>query len=206
MWKVRTSLELTQKKRSLQTTLTMFQSFNIINDCCNSQTLIENMHNVRDLERKSDEIAFKLSENITAGAVSPNLIDNLIESTHLADNIVDIIFYLSRELSRMAKTNTTNFASNQETEWAEGYTQILTLADRTLAKLHQMLSTGNVPEIMQLRKEIEALEEQGDDIKDAGFDKLYSMASKMHFLQFSIIVKCCINPMISWTPAKTSLT
>jgi len=156
----------------------------MFNDCCNSQTLIENMHNVRALERKSDEIAFKLSENITAGAVSPNLIDNLIESTHLADNIVDIIFYLSRELSRMAKTNTTNFASNQETEWAEGYTQILTIADRTLAKLHQMLSTGNVPEIMQLRKEIEALEEQGDDIKDAGFDKLYSMASKMHFLQF----------------------
>ena len=142
------------------------------------------MHHVRALERKSDEIAFKLSENITAGAVSPNLIDNLIESAHLADNIVDIIFYLSRELSRMAKTNTTNFASNQETEWAEGYTQILTIADRTLAKLYQMLSTGNVPEIMQLRKEIEALEEQGDDIKDAGFDKLYSMASKMHFLQF----------------------
>src|SRR5665648_60861 len=59
-----------------------------------------------------------------------------------------------------------------------------TLPDRTLAKLHQMLSIGNVPEIMQLRKEIEALEEQGDDIKDAGFDKLYFTAPKMHFLQF----------------------
>ena len=143
--------------------------------------LTENMHAVRALERKSDEIAFKLSEDITAGAVSPNLIDNLIESAHLADNIVDIIFYLSRELSRMAKTNTTDFAANQETEWAEGYTQMLTLADRTLAKLHQMLSTGNVPEIMQLRKEIEALEEQGDDIKDAGFDKLYSYGFKNAF-------------------------
>jgi len=37
---------------------------------------------------------------------------------------------------------------------------------------------------LQCRKEIEALEEQGDDIKDAGLDKLYSMASGMHFLQF----------------------
>ncbi len=35
-----------------------------------------------------------------------------------------------------------------------------------------------------LRKEIEALEEQGDDIKDTGFDKLYQAASQLHFLQF----------------------
>jgi uncharacterized protein Yka (UPF0111/DUF47 family) len=84
----------------------------------------------------------------------------------------------------MAKTNNTDFAANQETEWAEGYTQMLAIADRTLAKLQKMLSIGNVPEIMKLRKEIEALEEEGDDIKDAGFDKLYSEASNMHFLQF----------------------
>jgi len=156
----------------------------MFNDCSNSQALTENMHAVRALERKSDEIAFKLSEDITAGAVSPNLIDNLIESAHLADNIVDIMFYLSRELSRMAKANTANSAANEEAEWAEGYTKMLALADSTLAKLHLMLSTANVPEIVQLRKEIEALEEQGDDIKDAGFDKLYFMAPKMHFLQF----------------------
>jgi len=64
-------------------------------DCCNKQALTENMHAVRALEKKSDEIAFKLNEDITSGAISPNLIDDLIESTHLADNIVDIIFYLS---------------------------------------------------------------------------------------------------------------
>lgn len=142
------------------------------------------MHAVRALEKKSDEIAFRLSEDITAGAISPNLIDNLIESTHLADNIVDIIFYLSRELSRMAKTNTTDFAAHQELEWAEVYTQLLALVDQTLPKLQLMLSTGNVPAILQLHKEIETIEEQGDNIKDAGFDKLYFMASGLHFLQF----------------------
>lgn len=153
-------------------------------DCCNSQALTANMHAVRALEKKSDEIAFRLSEDITAGAISPNLIDNLIESTHLADNIVDIIFYLSRELSRMAKTNTTDFAAHQELEWAEVYTQLLALVDQTLPKLQLMLSTGNVPAILQLHKEIETIEEQGDNIKDAGFDKLYFMASGLHFLQF----------------------
>jgi uncharacterized protein Yka (UPF0111/DUF47 family) len=84
----------------------------------------------------------------------------------------------------MAKAYTANSVANEEAEWAEGYTKMLTLADSTLAKLHLMLSTANVLEIIQVRKEIEALEEQGDDIKDAGFDKLYFMAPKMHFLQF----------------------
>ena len=156
----------------------------MFNDCWNTKTLTENMHAIRDLEKKSDEIAFKLNENITAGAISPNLIDDLIETTHLADNIVDIIFYLSRELSRMAKANTTDSARDQEVEWSQVYLQMLALVDQSLPKLQLMLSTSNVQQILQLRKEVEAHEEQGDDIKDAGLDKLYSLASGMHFLQF----------------------
>ena len=153
-------------------------------DCCNSQALTANMHAVRALEKKSDAIAFKLNEDITSGAISPNLIDDLIESTHLADNIVDIIFYLSRELSRMAKANITDLELHQEVECAEVYMRLLNLVDQSLPKLQLMLSTGSVPQILQLRTEIEAIEETGDDIKDAGFDKLYSMASDLHFLQF----------------------
>jgi uncharacterized protein len=133
----------------------------MFNDCCNSKKLAEKTLAIRDLEKKSDEIAFNLNEDITSGAISPNLINDLIESTHLADNIVDIIFYLSRELSRMVKAQT---------------------ADSS--KLQLMLSIGNVPQILQLRKEIEVHEEQGDDIKDAGFDKLYSIAPGMDFLHF----------------------
>jgi uncharacterized protein len=156
----------------------------MFNNSGDKQVLTKQMHDIRDLEKKSDEIAFRLSEDITAGAISPNLIDDLIESTHLADNIVDTIFYLSRELSRIAKANTSDVLVHQEAEWAEVYTQMLSLSDQTLSKLQQMLSANNVPQILQLRKEIEALEEQGDDIKDAGFDKLYSVASGLHFLQF----------------------
>jgi uncharacterized protein Yka (UPF0111/DUF47 family) len=156
----------------------------MFNDCWNTKTLTESMHAIRDLEKKSDEIAFKLNEDITAGAISPNLIDDLIETTHLADNIVDIIFYLSRELSRMAKANTTDSARDQEVEWSQVYLQMLALVDQSLPKLQLMLSTSNVQQILQLRKEVEAHEEQGDDIKDAGLDKLYSLASGMRFLQF----------------------
>lgn len=150
----------------------------------NQEMLTENMHAVRTLEKKSDEIAFRLNEEITSGAVSPNIIDDLIECVHLADNLVDLFFYLSRELSRMAKADTAAFAVRQEAEWTKVYEDMLALADQTLIKLQQILSTGNVSLILQLRQEIESLEEQGDDIKDAGFDKLYRVASGLHFLQF----------------------
>ena len=150
----------------------------------NEAALTENMHTIRALEKKSDEIAFKLTEDITSGAVSPNLIDNLIECVHVADNIVDLYYYLSRELCRMSKANPVDFAVHQEAEWVALHENMFALADKSLAKLKQALSTGNVPEILLLRKDIEALEEQADDIKDAGFDKLYAIAPKLHFLQF----------------------
>jgi uncharacterized protein Yka (UPF0111/DUF47 family) len=156
----------------------------MFNNMGNNQLLNENMHAIQALEKKSDVIAFGLSEDITAGAVSPNLIDNLIESTHLADNVVDIIFYLSRELDRMAKAKTLASIGRKETEWTEIYIQMLNLADQTIAKLKEMLSTAKVSNILQLHKEIEAIEEKGDDIKDAGFDTLYYMALGLHFLQF----------------------
>jgi len=148
------------------------------------QMLTERMHEVRALEKKSDHIAFLLNEEITSGAISPNIIDELIECVHLADNIVDLFFYLSRELSRMAKADAKNFTAIQETEWIKAYVDMLALADQSLSKLQEMLSTSSVPNILNLRKEIEALEEQGDDIKDTGFDKLYQAASQLHFLQF----------------------
>ena len=150
----------------------------------NEAALAENMHAIRALEKKSDEVALKLSENITSGAVSPNLINNLIECAHVADNIVDIYYYLSRELCRMSKANPVDFAVHQEAEWVALYENMFALADKSLVKLKQALSTGRVPEILLLRKDIEALEEQGDDIKDAGFDKLYAVAPRLHFLQF----------------------
>jgi uncharacterized protein len=146
--------------------------------------LTEKMHAMRVLEKKSDEVAFKLGEDITSGAVSPNVIDNLIECEHVADNIVDLYYYLSRELCRMSKANPLDFTVHQEAEWISIYDSMFALAEKSLSTLKQSLSTSNVSEILKLHKEIEDIEEKGDDIKDAGFDKLYQLAPKLHFLQF----------------------
>jgi hypothetical protein len=145
--------------------------------------LTEAMRAVQSLEKKSDEIAFRISEDITSGAISPNIIDSLLECVHVADDIVDLYYYLSRELDRMAKAYSVGFEIHH-IDWDSEYENLFALAEKSLTKLKQALSSSNVTEILELRKEIEALEEQGDDIKDAGFDRLYSMAPTLHYLQF----------------------
>ncbi len=145
--------------------------------------LTESMHAMQSLEKKSDEIAFKISEDITSGAVSPNIIDNLLKSVQTADDIIDTYYYISRELNRMAKAYSAGLQEHH-TDWDSVYENLLTLAEQSLLKLKQALSTSNPSEILLLRKEIEDIEEQGDDIKDQGFDRLYSVAVKVSFLEF----------------------
>jgi hypothetical protein len=145
--------------------------------------LTEAMHAMQLLEKKSDEIAFRISEEITSGAISPNIIDSLLQCVQVADDIVDLYYYLSRELNRMAKAYSAGFDLHHA-DWDSVYENIFALAEKSLLKLKQALSASNVTEILELRKEIEALEEQGDDIKDAGFDRLYSIAPTLHYLQF----------------------
>jgi uncharacterized protein len=158
------------------------------------EILSKEMEDVRELEKKSDKVAFKVGEDITSGAISPNIIDNLIECSHTADDIVDLYYYISRELNRMSKTHSIDFKAHQEASWTSVYESLLNLAETSLQKLGKMLATSNESEISKLRREIEELEEQGDEIKDQGFDKLYSLAPKISYLQFyhysEILHKC----------------
>lgn len=145
--------------------------------------LNEAMHAMQVLEKKSDEIAFKTSEDITSGAISPNIIDNLLNCVQTADNIIDTYYYISRELNRMARAYSTGFQENLP-NWDSVFENILALAEKSLLSLKHALSSSDISEILRLRKEVEAIEEQGDDIKDQGFDRLYRIAPKLHFLEF----------------------
>ncbi len=147
------------------------------------KNLTEATHTMQSLEKKSDDIAFTISENITSGAISPNIIDDLLKSVQVADDIVDLYYYLIREKERMSKIYSAGLESKRP-GWDSVYVDTLAIAGKTLLKLKQALSSSNVTEILELRKEIEALEEQGDDLKDAGFDRLYYLTPNLHYLQF----------------------
>jgi uncharacterized protein Yka (UPF0111/DUF47 family) len=148
---------------------------------------------VLSLEKKSDEIALKISEDITSGAINPNIIDNLLDSVQLADDIVDLYFYISKELNRMAKVYSA-VSEIKHIKWETVNQEMIDLAEKSLVKLKRALSSSSISQILVFRKEIEALEEKGDSIKDTGFDRLYSLASQMHYLEFqhnSVLLHKC---------------
>ena len=165
-------------------------TFNVNYD---EKNLAEDTHTMQSLEKKSDDIAFEISEDITSGAISPNIIDDLLKSVQVADDIVDLYYYLIRERERMSKVYLAGLESKRP-GWDSVYVDTLALADKSLLKLKQALSSSNITEILGLRKEIEALEEQSDELKDAGFDRLYNMTPNLHYLQFyhytELLYKC----------------
>jgi uncharacterized protein Yka (UPF0111/DUF47 family) len=137
---------------------------------------------VSSIEKESDDIAFRLSEEITGGAISPNIIDELLESVQHADNIVDHYHNLSRELGRMSCAELAGCQIDHE--WNTLFASLLSLAESALSRLEKLLSTSDMAEILEMRKEIEDLEEKGDSIKDTAFDNLYAAAPKLNYLQF----------------------
>ena len=145
--------------------------------------LAEAMHQVQILEKKSDDIAFKISEDVTGGAISPNVIDSLLEAVQTADDTVDTYYYISRELNRMAKAYASGF-ERHNANWDSVYQDMIALGVKAHLKLKQLLSSANPAEIMELRKEIESIEEQGDDVKDRGFDRLYGVTPNLSYLEF----------------------
>jgi uncharacterized protein Yka (UPF0111/DUF47 family) len=156
----------------------------MLNECKDENKLDAGMQAIHVLENKADNIAFKVSQEITTGAVSPNILDHLLESVKVADDIVDNYYYQSRQLCRMCRAKFPYSEAIEEAQWMALFKSMLDLAIQALVKVKQTLSMSDLTQILELRKEIEELEGQGDDIKDKGFDWLYHQAPQMHYLQF----------------------
>lgn len=149
-----------------------------------NQILSSELEEVKELEKKSDKIAFKIGEDVTGGAISPNVIDNLLECIQTADDIVDLHYYISRELKRVSGTNSIDLVTYRKALWEPVYEKLLDLAEISLQNLQKMLCASRVSEFSKFLREIEAIEEEGDELKDQGFDGLYDISLKISYLQF----------------------
>jgi uncharacterized protein Yka (UPF0111/DUF47 family) len=144
----------------------------------------EQNEKIRLLEKKSDEMSFRIKNEITNGAISSNIIDNLLECVDMADSVMDDFYYISREMNRMRTVKTPDDGGKLSV-FNEMAVSMLKLADRAMELLMRMLLSKDVGDMKEDRKRIEELEEDGDNIKDMAFDKLYSISTEINFLQFS---------------------
>jgi uncharacterized protein Yka (UPF0111/DUF47 family) len=139
---------------------------------------------IRLLEKQSDRLSFKIKEDIVNGAVNPNVLDNLLECVELADSMIDDYYFVSRELNRIAKVRFDGSFALEGPEIGPLFSKSLDLADQAMVVLLKILKTTDLSEVAELRSNIELLEQEGDNVKDDGFDRLYVSALNIHYLQF----------------------
>ncbi len=127
--------------------------------------------NIHNLEKRADTISFEIKNEITKGAIAPNLIDDLLELVDKEDDIVDSIYNLAREIVRykIKRDYTRNFVNKKVEE-------ISTLANLALDELIKMHKESDIENMKRIRKKIQELEQKGDYIKDFLLDYSYNNA------------------------------
>jgi len=140
---------------------------------------------IKLLEKRSDELSFKLKAHITNGAVSPTIIDNMLSCVEVADNVIDHYYVASRELWRMANVEFDIASDERNVELNSSLVIMLENASYAFSILEELLAATSRIEIMKRRQEIERVEEETDDVKDRALDKLYAFAPKMHYIHFT---------------------
>lgn len=146
--------------------------------------MIEINERIRLIERNADAYGMKLTHEITSGAISSNLMDNLLKLTDTCDDILDKTHYLSREIKRMnIDYKTGRSTAIMETAYKTFKIMIKKSRD-ALNSVSSMLSDSNMESLRTERKSIEVLEEEVDELKDNLIDDIYRNADKMHFLVY----------------------
>ena len=123
---------------------------------------------IHDIEHKSDKEVFEIANSITAGAIAPNLIDDMTQFVTREDDIVDTIFNLSRAIVRYRKTkkDMDNFTKTTLLAMTE-------LTNSSLVLLYEMHKADTLNRANTLRTKIKLIEKQGDELKDALLDYAY---------------------------------
>jgi uncharacterized protein Yka (UPF0111/DUF47 family) len=128
------------------------------------------LETMKTLEKQSDEVTFKLSEDIMTGAINPAVLRDLLHVTDLMDTVFDDYYFLAREVNRtvLSKVELPMLGKMTDTFVAQ-----VSLADKQLEALGRLLEADTIDEANSRRKEIEKFEEDGDELKDSGFDVMY---------------------------------
>ena len=135
---------------------------------------------IKRLEKESDKKVFALQNMVSSGAVSPNVIDDMLKLIDLEDNIVDCIYNLARELVRYKLPN-----KAMDDMLRSSVIKSLELTSAALVVLEKMQLSDDTTKMQGYRKEIEVIEEEGDEIKDSLLDYVYK--NKMEFKAFNHI-------------------
>src|SRR5207249_10265736 len=137
------------------------------------------------LEKDGDKTTRSLEEMIGRGSMTASLDYDFGRLADNVDSILDRAHGLSRQLRRVTRRplrEAKEFDAANRKEMIHlieiGLTQL-----RAFRKLLTIAGT-NRNEAIELARQIEQLEEEGDDVKDAMLDELYGSSEKLDYASF----------------------
>ena len=139
------------------------------------------LEGMRKLEKQSDELTFKLSEDIMNGAINPAVLRDLLHVSDRMDSVFDDYYFVAREVNRTVASGTDLPLLDKMTTTFIG---MVNLADRQFEALGKLLEASSMDEVKSLRNEIERFEEEGDELKDSGFDAMYENRKLFDYFSF----------------------
>ncbi len=140
----------------------------------------DDLEEIKRIEKLADIEVFEITNSVTSGAIAPNLIDDMIRFINMEDDIVDTMFNLARAIvrSRGKDKATDRYVKSRLLE-------LTVLTNSALVLLYEMHKIERLAEARKYRLKIEAVEQDGDGIKDSMLDYAYS--KKMNFKSFYYI-------------------
>ena len=136
---------------------------------------------MQGLEKQSDELTFKLSEDIMTGAINPAVLRDLLHVTNRMDSVFDSYYFIAREVNR---TVNSGIELPMLDKMTETFVAMTNLADKQLEALGELLEANSMDGVRSFMAEIEKLEEDGDELKDSGFDDMYKNRKLFDFFSF----------------------
>ena len=97
------------------------------------------------------------------------------------DGIFDDYYFIAREVNR---TVTSGVELPMIDEMTKIFVGMVNLADKQIEILGKLLEAKSMDEVNAHRSEIEKLEEEGDELKDSGFDDMYENRKLFDYFSF----------------------
>ncbi|MEM0132782.1 DUF47 family protein [Acidiplasma sp.] len=140
---------------------------------------------IRDKEKEGDEMNINFRHEVTSGAISSSLMDNMLALIEKCDDILDKMYYSSREINRFNKNYELNKDERNIVDFSYNkFISILNNNEEALGYVRSILNETDLSRMREDRKNIEKIEENVDEIKDSIIDYIYKNSNKISYLVF----------------------
>ena len=146
------------------------------------------------LEKEGDRITQSIEEKLGRGSISASLSNEFERLVDSVDSILDRAHSLSRQLRRVTKRPLRQ-AKEIDALIRKDQVRLIEIGRQQLHVLRGLLEIAGSDRTraLEMAREIERLEEQGDDVKDAMLDEIYGSWEKLDYASFHNYIQTTIE-------------